>query len=154
MCQKESQKKCQKEYQKVDQKIRQKEHTKWSPLDLNQSKGRGEDNSDEIYRPKGPRFHQGFPLLLVLPEFITKNVKIYVRQRWRNNLRSRWASLDVKYIIRDFLCFLLKFESQQNAWNPWKDIQMSSRAQLKFDRTRGAEHAGPTPVKLVFSIVC
>ena len=36
----------------------------------NQEKGRGEEgDSDEIYRPKGSRFHQSFPLLLVLARF-------------------------------------------------------------------------------------
>ena len=39
----------------------------WNP---NQEKGRGgEDNSDEILRPKDSRFHQNYPLLLVLARF-------------------------------------------------------------------------------------
>ena len=34
------------------------ERTQWSPPGLNQDKGRGgEDNSDEIWRLKGSRFH-------------------------------------------------------------------------------------------------
>ena len=117
ICQKECQKECQKKCHR-----------------LTSTKTMDEEERIELKRPKGSRFHQSFPLLLVLARFYHKECqnmgqkvlelrcqfwtcsifwKVYqlthgilaFLRRWCNNMMSRWGSLEV----RIFLCVVALF---------------------------------------------